>query len=217
MNFHFPEDITLMRYSDNNTYSELFINHREYENNSKIDCFLDFSNLFQMPFINQYYTQNPDILRYFEVYHQDYKLSSQNSIQLKKSFKFDNQTNEPNFLCQNTRLEMYKYLDIEDIKSLSLVSKEFLYELRKNQTIKFLKQTSKLKFFTIINHTCLHSIPMAYNYKEYELWWLYSMNSYFNIIRKRWHEYIQDMEDIYGEELESLNIMERMINDRLNH
>jgi len=214
MNFHFPKDITLIKYFENN--SELFINYIEYQNNSELDNILDFSNLFKIPFINRYHSQNPDILRYFEVYHQDYKLSSKDSIKLKKSFKFDNKTNEPNFLCENTRLEMYKYLNIEDIKNLSLTSKEFLYDLRKNKTVKFLKEMNNLKFFKIVNRTCLYKTPNTYKYKEYELWWLYSMNSYFNVIRKRWREYIKDMEDIYCQELESLNVMERMISDSLN-
>ena len=65
-----------------------------------------------------------------------------------------------------------------------------------------------------MNHIYLQTIDINCNRKEYELWWLYSMNSYFNVIRKRWLEFIQDIQDIYQDELESLNMMERMINSR---
>lgn len=213
--FNFPKDITLIRYSERGINSELVINYKEYENHSELDNLLNFGNIFKTPFINRYYSKNPDILRYFEVYHQDDKLQSKDCIKLKKSFNFDDgKIKEPDFLCENSRLEIYKYLDIEDIKNLSLASKEFLSDLRKNKTIKFLKTNSKLKFFKIMNHIYLQTIDINCNRKEYELWWLYSMNSYFNVIRKRWLEFIQDIQDIYQDELESLNMMERMINSR---
>ena len=70
-----------------------------------------------------------------------------------------------------------------------LTYKKFLSDLRLNKTIKFLKKNGKINFFKINKH--LQS-NLNYNYKEYELWWIYSMNSYFNIIRKRWKEYMDD-------------------------
>jgi hypothetical protein len=183
MFFAFKRDITLIY----NNGSDIETDLNMYNKHSEIINLLEIRNIFKSSFSN--YKIIYDAIKYFIIYH-DENIFKKNHIQLKKSFDFNDKYYEPKILCGDSRMEIYKYLNIYEIKNMSLVSKDFLSELRQNKTILFLKNQGGLNFF---NKT------FEKQTKEYKLWWIYSTNSYFNIIRKRWEEYILDENDEYNE------------------
>ena len=159
-----------------------------------------------LPWLNMLRTTEDIVTRFFGTGEWDFG----RAIFVPGAFRFTEQAvniSESNLpLNFDIRCKISSFLTIEDCLNLSLASKNWLSQIRRNDNVRAMSKRntwtseffkkgimSREKVVSFINDTpglypiCPEKIP-----KEYELWWYCSTYLYINLLWHKWEDYLAD-------------------------